>query len=132
MNLKTEVTREYSTSNFRKKWTFLNPWYADVRMFVFLKIWLLYFLATSFLRFASSPYYRWIDVIKPNDVLTMLNSIYNGIPSSIDLNDNKLPFLDNLITKTDEKSWLNIHSKPTDSRWCFLPFLNIQNPDLRI
>ena len=34
----------------------------------------------------------------------MLNSIYNGIPSSIDLNDNKLPFLDNLITKTDEKS----------------------------
>ena len=34
----------------------------------------------------------------------------------MELNDNKLPFLDILITKSGKKNWINIYSKPTDSK----------------
>ena len=34
----------------------------------------------------------------------------------MELNDNKLPFLDILMTKSGKKKWINIYSKPTDSK----------------
>ena len=42
----------------------------------------------------------------------------------MELNDNKLPFLDILITKLGKKIWMNVYSKPTDSKRyvSFLPF----------
>ena len=49
-------------------------------------------------------YYRRIDVITPDGLLTRRNSIYNDIPFSMELSDKKLPFIDNLITKTDKKN----------------------------
>ena len=56
------------------------------------------------------------DLIKPDDLLTILNSVNNDIQFSMELNDNKLPFLDILITKSGKKIWMNIYSKPTDSK----------------
>ena len=55
------------------------------------------------------------DLIKPGDLLTILNSVNNDIQFSMELSDKKLPFLDILITKSGKKIWMNIHSKPTDS-----------------
>ena len=49
----------------------------------------------------------------------MLNSINNDIQSSMKLNDNKLPCLDILIFSLQnqvKKKWMDIYSKPTDSK----------------
>ena len=39
------------------------------------------------------------DLIKPHNMLTILNSVNNDLQFSMELNDNELPFLDTLITK---------------------------------
>ena len=46
----------------------------------------------------------------------MLHSVNNDIEFSIELSDNKLLFLDILITKSGKKIWINIYSKATDSK----------------
>ena len=56
------------------------------------------------------------DLIKPDDLLTILNSVNNDIQFSMELNHNKLLFLDILITKSDKNVRMNIYSKPTDSK----------------
>ena len=43
------------------------------------------------------------DLKKPNDLLTILNSVNNDIQFSMELNDSKLPFLDILIIKSGKK-----------------------------
>ena len=43
------------------------------------------------------------DLIKPDDLLTILNSVNSDIQFSTELNDNKLSFLDILITKSGKK-----------------------------
>ena len=43
------------------------------------------------------------DLIKPDDLLTMLNFVNNDTQFSMELNDNKLPFLDILIIKSGKK-----------------------------
>ena len=42
-------------------------------------------------------------LIKPDDLLTILNYVNNDIQFSMELNDNKLPFLDILITSQVKK-----------------------------
>ena len=60
---------------------------------------------------------------KPNELLTILNFINNDIQFSMKLSDNKLPFLDILIAKSDKQIWMNIYSKLTDFKMLyFLPF----------
>ena len=56
------------------------------------------------------------DLIKPHNMLTILNSVNNDLQFSMELNDNELPFLDILITKPAKKIWTTIYSKPTDSK----------------
>ena len=43
------------------------------------------------------------DLIKLDDLLTILDFVDNDIQLSMELNDNKLPFLDILITKSGKK-----------------------------
>ena len=43
------------------------------------------------------------DLIKTDDLLTILNSVNNDIQFSMELNDSQFPFLDILITKSDKK-----------------------------
>ena len=56
------------------------------------------------------------DLIKPDDLLTILNSVNNNIQFLMELNDNKLSFLDILVTKSGKKICMNMYSKPTDSK----------------
>ena len=51
---------------------------------------------------------------------------------TMELNDNKLPFLDILITKSGKKIWMNIYSKPTDSKGYFSYFSYHPKPCLKI
>ena len=70
------------------------------------------------------------DLIKLDDLLTILNSVNNDIQFSMELNDNKLPFLDILITKSGKKN-LGEHSKPTDSKHYVSYLSNHPNPCLK-
>ena len=54
------------------------------------------------------------DLMKPDNLLTILNSVSNDIRFSMELNDNKPPFLDILITKSGKKNLDEHYSKPTD------------------
>ena len=65
----------------------------------------------------SKTYLRQQD-----DLLTILTSIDNDLPFSMDISYNKFPFLDIVIIKSGKQIWINIFSKPTDSKHCFLQF----------
>ena len=71
-------------------------------------------------------------LIKPDDLLTILNYVNNDIQFSMELNDNKLPFLDILITSQVKKIWMNIYSKQPIQNAIFPTFLTTQNPALSI
>ena len=43
------------------------------------------------------------DLVKPDDLLAILNSVNDDNQFSMELNDNKLPFLDVLLTKSGKK-----------------------------
>ena len=71
------------------------------------------------------------DLIKPDDLLTILNSVNNEIQYSVELNDNKLPFLDIVITKSGKKIRMNIYSKQTDSKRYVSYYSNDPKPCLK-
>ena len=61
------------------------------------------------------------DLIKPDDLLTILNSANNNIQFLMELNDNQLPLLDILITKSGKKIWMNIYqTQPTQNAVFYL------------
>ena len=70
-------------------------------------------------------------LIKPDDLLTILNSVNNDIEFSVELNDNKLPFLDILITKSGKKNWMKIYSRPTDSKRYIFYLSNHSKPCIK-
>ena len=71
------------------------------------------------------------DLTKPDDLLTILNSVNNDIQFSMELNDNKLPFLDILIAKSGKGIWRKTYSKPTDSKHYVSYLSNHPNPCLK-
>ena len=54
--------------------------------------------------------------MKQDGLLTMLSSVNNDIQFSMKLSDNKLPFLEIRLTNPGQKIWMNIYSKPKDSK----------------
>ena len=63
-----------------------------------------------------------ILIIQPEVLLNLLNSINSNIQFTMEIHCEKLPFLDILINKTeDNKIWMNIYYKETDTRRC-VPF----------
>ena len=56
--------------------------------------------------------------LDPKDLLDILNSINNKIQFTMELNTNEIPFLDILIKRDDEKIWMDLFHKPTDTRRC--------------
>ena len=50
------------------------------------------------------------DPIILDELLAILVSVNNDIQFSMNLNDNKLPFLDILTTKSGKNIWMNIYS----------------------
>ena len=55
-----------------------------------------------------------ISLIKPNELLDVLNNINPAIQFTVETSDNQLPFLDIMINKEGKKVLIDIYSKPTD------------------
>ena len=70
------------------------------------------------------------DFMKQDGLLTMLSFVNNDIQFSMELSDNKLPFLEIRLTNPGQKIWMNIYSKLKDSNAMFLTFLTTQKPIL--
>ena len=71
------------------------------------------------------------DPIILDELLAILISVNNDIQFSMKLNDNKLPFLDILTTKSGKNIWMNMYSKPTDSKRYVSYFSNHLKPCLK-
>ena len=59
--------------------------------------------------------------INPNDLLSILNSIKPSIEFTMEYNKDAIPFLDILIKRNNDKIWMGIYYKPTDTHRC-IPF----------
>ena len=70
-------------------------------------------------------------LVKSDDLLSILNCVNNDIQFSMRLSDNKLSFLDILITKSGKECWMNIYSKSADPTKATKPLIT-ENPALRI
>ena len=57
-----------------------------------------------------------LSLIKPNELLDVLNNINPAIPFTIETSDNQLLFFDIMINKEGKKVFMDIYSKPTDSK----------------
>ena len=57
-----------------------------------------------------------LSLIKPNELLEVLNNINPAIQFTMETSDTQLPFLDVLINKEGKKIFMDIYSKPTDSK----------------
>ena len=57
-----------------------------------------------------------LSLIKPNELLEVLNNINPAIQSTMETSDTQLPFLDVMIIKEGKKVFMDIYSKPTDSK----------------
>ena len=63
--------------------------------------------------------------IKPNDLLSISNSINPSIQFKMEYSKDAIPFLDILIKRNNENIWMDIYYKPTDTHKC-LPFSSNQ------
>ena len=59
-----------------------------------------------------------LSLIKPNELLEVLNNINPAIQLTMETNNIQLPFLDAMINKEGKKVFMDIYSKPTDSKKC--------------
>ena len=59
--------------------------------------------------------------INPNDLLSILNSINPSIQFTMKYSKDAIPFLDILIKRNNNKIWMDIYYKPTNTPRC-LPF----------
>ena len=61
------------------------------------------------------------DKINPDDLLSVLNSVHPSIQFTMEYSKKEIPFLDILIKRNNEKIWMDVYHKPTDTHRC-LPF----------
>ena len=59
--------------------------------------------------------------INPKNLLSILNSINPSIQFRMEYTKDAIPFLDILIKRSNDKIWMDIYYKPTDTQRC-LPF----------
>ena len=81
-------------------------------------------------KFFEENWFRFLDdceillntkLIKPNDLLTILNQVNPNLQFTMERSTTNLPFLDIMIYKTGTKIWMDIYNKPTDSKR-YVPF----------
>ena len=74
-------------------------------------------------KFFEENWFRFLDncqillntkLIKPNDLLTILNQVNPNLQFTMERSTTNLPFLDIMINKTGTKIWMDIYNKPTD------------------
>ena len=56
--------------------------------------------------------------INLNDLLSTLNSINSSFQFTMECSKNAISFLDILIKRNNDKIWMDIHYKPTDTHRC--------------
>ena len=69
-----------------------------------------------------------IDLIRPDALPAIPNSLKNNIKFSMELSDSKIPFFDILIAKSGKKVWINIYSKPANSKRYVSCLSNLPKP----
>ena len=57
-----------------------------------------------------------LSLIKPNELLEVLKNINSAMQFTMETSDTQLPFLDDMIDKEGKKVFMDIYSKPTDSK----------------
>ena len=110
--------------------TVFAPTYANLTMAyheiqVYFVIKNTYSLVVS--KFFEENWFRFLDdseillntkLIKPNDLLTILNQVNPNLQFTMGRSTTNLPFLDIIINKTGTKIWMDIYNKPSDSKRC--------------
>ena len=76
-------------------------------------------------KYFENSWFRFLDncqillksnLIKTDQLLSILNQINNNIQFILEKSQTRLSFLDLMISKTGAKIWVDIYSRPTDSR----------------
>ena len=57
-----------------------------------------------------------VNLIKPDDLLSILNQINNNIQFTMGKSQTRLPFLDLMKNGSGKKLWMDIYNKPADSK----------------
>ena len=60
-------------------------------------------------------------MLKPEELLEILNSINEAIQFTVEFSDTEIPFLYILIKRDSSGIWMDLHHKPTDTHQC-LPY----------
>ena len=81
-------------------------------------------------KFLEENWFRFLEdceillntkLIKPNDLLTILNQVNPNLQFTMERSATNLPFLDIMKKKTGTKIWMDIYNKLTDSKR-YVPF----------
>ena len=62
-------------------------------------------------------------LIKPNDLLPILNHVNPNLQFAMERGTANLPFLDIMINKSGTELWMDIYNKPNDSKR-YVPFMS--------
>ena len=63
----------------------------------------------------GSDFYAAVELIKLDDLLSILNQINNNIQFIMEKSRIRLPLSDIMINKSGTNIWMDIYNKPTDS-----------------
>ena len=113
--------------------TVFAPTYANLTM-AYHKIQVCFVIKNTYSlvvsKFFEENWFRFLDdceillntkLIKPNDLLTILNQVNPNLQFTMERSTTNLPFLDIMINKTGTKIWMDMYNKPTDSKR-YVPF----------
>ena len=76
-------------------------------------------------KFFEENWFRFLDdceillntkLVKPIDLLTILNQVNPNFQFTMERSTTNLPFLDIMTNKTGTKIWMDIYNKPTNSK----------------
>ena len=106
--------------------TVFAPTYANLPM-AYHEIQLYFIIINTYSlvvsKFFEENWFRFLDdceillntkLIKPNDLLTILNQLDPNLQFTMERNTTNLPYLDIMINKTGTKIWMDIYNKPAD------------------
>ena len=110
--------------------TVLAPTYANLTM-VYHKIQVYFIIKNTYnlvvSKFFEENWFQFLDdceiflntnLIKPNDLLTILNQVNPNLQFTMESSTTNLPYLDVMMNKTETKILMDTYSKPTDSKRC--------------
>ena len=113
--------------------TVFAPTYANLTM-AYHEVQVSFIIKTTYnlvvSKFFEENWFRFLEdceilrnpkLIKPTDLLTILNQVNRNLQFTMERSTTNLPFLDIMINKTRTKIWMDVCYKPTDSKR-YVPF----------